>query len=152
MKYWSQKRVTSILQISILHYPINNNDVFTISFSNNLKLFSNEFLDIFCESKKKLSRMNLIWIWKDLAILDNLIYFISDCIKWPYQKWCYFRVFCLQSYFSNWKDDFLFYSLICWVLGRNQFLEFLHLRMIFLNAGSSPRSRKICRYAIKTKF
>ena len=27
-----------------MHYPINNNDVFTISFSNNLKLFSNDMI------------------------------------------------------------------------------------------------------------
>ena len=36
-------------------------------------------------------------------------FFASDyCIKWPHQEWCYFLVFCLQSHFSNWKDDFLF--------------------------------------------
>ena len=38
------KGKTSILQISIMHYPINNNDVFTILFSNNLKLFSNDMM------------------------------------------------------------------------------------------------------------
>ena len=32
-------KLLPILQISIMHYPINNNDVFTISFSNNSKLF-----------------------------------------------------------------------------------------------------------------
>ena len=134
MKYWSQKRVkgkTAVLQISILHYPINNNDVFTISFSNNSKFSPilqglkdtnlymifllrirvfGYFLRMIENSEYVIPQM-LIWIRKDLAILDNLIHFISDCIKWPYQKWwCYFRVFCLQSYFSNWKDDFLFFG------------------------------------------